>query len=146
MKRFLPVPVLLAVLVFLAGCFSVPDGFVSREENYDPHPGQDHIDYCIWVYGDASAFESGSDFRQVGEEDVKRIRGYFENFTSVWNSSGRTGEWEFDPGCVSPGDFVRVSTKEGEPIGEYRYGVFDDYSVYFFDSDALVLYYIHSNI
>ncbi len=39
-----------------------------------------------------------------------------------------------------------IETKEGKPIGDSFYGKYDNYSVYFFDTDSCVLYYLHSNI
>ena len=47
---------------------------------------------------------------------------------------------------ISEGDYVLIETKEGKPIGDSFYGKYDNYSVYFFDTDSCVLYYLHSNI
>ena len=58
----------------------------------------------------------------------------------------RMDEYTFDIASVSFGDYVRIETKEGKPIGESRYGKYDDYNVYFFDTDTKTLYYIHTNI
>ncbi len=54
--------------------------------------------------------------------------------------------YDFNPDSISEGDYVLIETKEGKPIGDSFYGKYDNYSVYFFDTDSCVLYYLHSNI
>lgn len=44
------------------------------------------------------------------------------------------------------GDYARIATKEGEKIGDSKYQKYDNYSIYFFDTETLTLYYIHNNI
>ena len=61
-------------------------------------------------------------------------------------SQEREKEYDFDINLITEGDYVKIKTKEGKEIGNYKYGKFDDYSVYFFDVETLTLYYIHNNI
>ena len=149
--RRIPFLLLLLSAVLLTGCFSVfgsavPKGYVSADEFFDPHPTQDATDYCKYYYEDKSVFESSSSFRRMTEEDVESVRGYFSNFAGWMETCGRADEYDFDPGQVSPGDYVRIVTKEGERLGNFTYGRYDNYTVYFFDSETCILYYIHTNI
>ena len=54
--------------------------------------------------------------------------------------------YDFDKTIITDGDFFYIDTKEGESIGQGTYGKFDNYSVYYFDVDAQILYYFHNNI
>ena len=55
-------------------------------------------------------------------------------------------EYDFNESIINEGDYVKIKTKEGQPIGNSKYKKYDNYNVYFFDSETKTLYYIHSNI
>lgn len=146
---FLVAPLLLALL--LTGCFpdfysAFPEGYVSADEFFDPHPTQDSTDYCKYYYADKTPFENHSSFRVIAEADVNDVRGYFSDFARWMEACDRLEEYDFDPGRITPGDYVRIVTKEGTPIGDSVYGKYDNYKVYFFDTETCILYYIHSNV
>ena len=62
-------------------------------------------------------------------------------------SESRLDEYDFDTSVINEGDYVKIVTKEGQPInGDSTYGKYDNYSIYFFDIETLTLYYIHNNI
>ena len=61
-------------------------------------------------------------------------------------SKDRLKEYDFDVTKITEGDFFRIKTKEGESIGDSKYQKFDNYTLYFFDTETLTLYYIHNNI
>lgn len=71
---------------------------------------------------------------------------YFENIQSWMEASDRSTQYDFDENCINEGDYVRIETKEGESIGTGEYGKFENYTIYFFDCEAVILYYIHSNL
>ena len=151
MKRilFLTAPLLLAVL--LTGCLSgfgsvVPKGYVSADEFLDPYPTQDTTDYCKYYYADKTPFENHSSFRVIGEQDIDDVRGYFSYFAGWMEACDRLEEYDFDPARITPGDYVQIVTKEGTHIGDSVYGKYDNYKVYFFDTETCILYYIHSNV
>ena len=62
------------------------------------------------------------------------------------DAADRTEEYDFDDSCISAGDYFYIKTKEGEAIGNSKYEKFDDYYVYFYDTELATLFYIHSNI
>ena len=140
----------LLFLLLLQGCAAVtaiprvedkiPPGYVRKEEHFDPDGFQDYVDYCKYCYPDAEAFERDGRWHAVSEEEIEEIRGYFENFQGWMETAGRLEEYDFDPACIGAGDHVRIE------IGSTHWSQYDDYTLYFFDAETGVLYYIHSNI
>ena len=124
----------------------IPEGYIGKEEHFDKEGWQDFTDYCKYVYTDATSFETNLQFQTVTDSDTENIVGYFENFQTWMETENRLGEYDFDTGCITPGDYIHIETKEGTLIGSGYYGKFDSYTVYFFDTDSNTLYYIHSNI
>lgn len=126
----------------------IPEGYIGEEEHFDKEGWQDFTDYCKYVYTDATTFETNLQFQIVTDSDTENIVGYFENFQTWMETENRLGEYDFDTGCITPGDYVHIETKEGTPIGTSgsKYDKFDSYTVYFFDTDSNTLYYIHNNI
>ncbi len=142
---------LLATTIFLfIGCSGkpkyVPDGYTECKEYYDESGFQDYTDFCIYKYDSADSFIANKAYSKIGELDIENVKGYFEHFERIMKLENRMDEYTFDIASVSFGDYVRIETKEGKPIGESRYGKYDDYNVYFFDTDTKTLYYIHTNI
>lgn len=118
----------------------IPPGFVQKEEHFDPDGFQDYTDYCKYWYPDAGAFEKDGRWHAVSEEEIKEIRGYFENFRGWMEAEKRLDEYDFDPDCIGAGDYVRIE------IGSTHWSPYDDYTLYFFDAESGILYYIHTNI
>ncbi len=118
----------------------IPPGFVQKEEHFDPDGFQDYTDYCKYWYPDAGAFEKDGRWHAVSEEEIKEIRGYFENFRGWMEVEKRLDEYDFDPDCIGAGDYVRIE------IGSTHWSPYDDYTLYFFDAESGILYYIHTNI
>ena len=140
----------LLFLLLLQGCAAVtaiprvedeiPAGFVRKEEHFDPDGFQDYVDYCKYWYPDGEAFARDGRWHAVSEEEIEDIRGYLENFRGWMETAGRLEEYDFDPACIGAGDHVRIE------IGSTHWSQYDDYTLYFFDAETGVLYYIHSNI
>ena len=140
----------LLFLLLLQGCAAVtaiprvedkiPPGYVRKEEYFDPDGFQDYVDYCKYWYPDGEAFEKDPHWHPVSEEEIEGIRGYFENFRAWMESDRRLDEYDFDPACIGAGDYVRIE------IGSTHWSQYDDYTLYFFDGETGVLYYIHANI
>ena len=61
-------------------------------------------------------------------------------------AADRQSEYDFDDSCISKGDYFCIKTKEGQEIGTGNYDKFDNYTVYFYDSESSILFYIHTNI
>ena len=152
MKRIVCYIALAALLtVCCAGCdtasfLEIPGNYIAMEEHFDPNAFQDSVDYCKIYYSDDEWFASSISFRRIDEEDFEELRGYFSDFSNWMEVCGREDEYDFSPECITAGDYVRLRTKEGMPIGSSVYGKYDNYSVWFFDADTCILYYIHANI
>lgn len=125
----------------------IPRGYVSKEEYFDKNGWQDFTDYCKYYYSSTPVMED-SQYRMITESDVEDIKGYFSDFQRWMEAANRMEEYDFDESCITAGDYVRIRTKEGKPIGSegHTYGKYDNYTLYFLDVDSNVLFYIHSNI
>ena len=150
--------VLAAVVCFalLSGCgllpaastIGIPAGYVEEAEFFDKQGFQDYTDYCRYVYPESFSLADDPSYHPVDREDIERLQGYFADFRQWMEAGKRLDEYDFDPACIGAGDYVRIVTSEGMPIGDgpSRYGRYDNYSVYFYDVETRTLYYIHSNI
>lgn len=127
---------------------SLPD-YESREF-YTSGGFQDYTDYAKYFYDSITAqdLESSEHFTVTTDEDVEEILLHIDDFErAVAVTAEELREnYDFDKSIVSEGDFFYIETKEGEPIGQGFYEKFHNYSVYYFDIDAQIMYYFHHNI
>ena len=143
---------LLIILMFaMTGCsqskmVGIPDGYIDKEEYYDKDGFQDYTDYAKYVYDSKDVIISNEDYKKLKQDDIQNIVGYFEDFSVLMESADRLSEFDFDISNINEGDYIKIKTKEGQKIGNGKYGKYDNYSVYFFDVESLTLYYIHNNI
>lgn len=143
---------LLIILMFaMTGCsqskmVGIPDGYIDKEEYYDKDGFQDYTDYAKYVYDSKDVIISNEDYKKLKQDDIQNIVGYFEDFSVLMESADRLSEFDFDINNINEGDYIKIKTKEGQKIGNGKYGKYDNYSVYFFDVESLTLYYIHNNI
>ena len=127
---------------------SLPD--YESKELYTNDGFQDYTDYAKYTYDNISIqdLESSEYFTITTADDVENIILFIEDFEGWVEACG--GElkenYDFDKTIITDGDFFYIDTKEGESIGQGTYGKFDNYSVYYFDVDAQILYYFHNNI
>ena len=113
----------------------IPAGYLQKEEHFDPDGFQDYTDYCKYWYPDATPFEQDERWHEVSEAELEEIRGYFEDFQKWMETQGRLDKYDFDPACIGMGDYVRFDKRS-----------MANYTVFFFDTESGILYYIHSNI
>ena len=151
MRRLATVIISVIILLTLCGCtvfrdINIPEGYTSAEEYRDPQATQDHTDFCVYHYTSEEAIINASGYREISESDVESIAGYFADFRKWMEVQGRSDEYSFDPACISAGDYCLVKTLEGQPVAGGAYGKYDNYTVYFYDTETDTLYYIHSNI
>ncbi len=143
------------LLLSLCGCTyqdpvlaSLPE--YKNEEFYTSGGFQDFTDYAKYTYDSITVetLESSKYFIVTTDEDMEEILSHIDNFEEwVETIGGELKEnYDFDKTVVSEGDYFYIKTKDGEPLGEGTYGKFDNYSVYYFDVDAQILYYFHNNI
>lgn len=148
MKRTLTLLLVSLFALCLSACTpwqKVPKGYINAEEHFDTERFQDYTDYCKYYYQDKSAVEKDARYSRVSKADIAAISNYFAHFRSS-AATDVANAYDFNPDSISEGDYVLIETKEGKPIGDSFYGKYDNYSVYFFDTDSCVLYYLHSNI
>ena len=156
-RNFRRVKVLLIVWIFglfLTGCGQ--DDFVIRslptyvhKEFYKEGGFQDFTDYGIYTFDsfDGTKLEENVYFEKI--MDVRVVLPYIENFES-WLTEGTelAENYHFDKAWLDESDYLFVDTEEGNTIGnsDRTYGKFDNYDVYFFDTNTWTLYYFHNNI
>ncbi len=127
---------------------SLPD--YESNEFYTNGAFQDYTDYAKYIYDNIiiQDLESSEYLTIITADDVENIILFIEDFEGWVEACG--GElkenYDFDKTIITDGDFFYIDTKEGESIGQGTYGKFDNYSVYYFDVDAQILYYFHNNI
>ena len=158
MKKIVFLVIMLIVIsISISWCFSswyfsfyykgVLKGYIGKEEYFDENGFQDYTDYCKYYYEESNNLFPKSDiYSEVKKEDIENIRSYFINFKSWMDSADRDDEYDFDDSCISEWDYFYIQTKEGNPIGDSTYEKFDNYSMYFYDTESATLFYIHSNI
>lgn len=155
MKRFGLFLLTLLLLLGLCGCFyqdpvigSLPD--YNSSVFYTSGGFQDFTDYAKYSYDAVTVqnLDASKYFSKVTPGDVEEILLHIDNFEDWVETIGRElkNGYDFDKTIVTEGDFFYIETKYGEPIGQETYGKFDNYTVYYFDVDAQILYYFHNNI
>lgn len=141
--------------IFLASCgsdnaviLSLPD--YQNREFYTEGEFQDYTDYGIYTYldFDETILMQNPYFEKI--TDTQAVLSYIENFEG-WvalcpEDSELAIHYDFDDRQIDEQDYIYIDTKEGQPIGSSAYGKFDNYDIYFFDTDTWMLYYFHSNI
>ncbi len=155
MKKPRVLLLVIILLLNLCGCTyqdpvlaSLPD--YKSEVFYTSGGSQDFTDYAKYTYDSVTLqeLENSEYFTITSSEDVDEILLHIDNFEKWVETIGGElkGNYDFDKTIVTEGDFFYIETKDGEPIGQGTYGKFDNYSVYYFDIDAQILYYFHNNI
>lgn len=114
-------------------------GYYDSLEYWDNSSFQDYTDYCKYYYNskDDNLFKNSGSYKKVRKEDINTLIGYFDNFSNwVKNTNYK---YDLDNSYITEGDYFIIKTKND--IGKY-----DNYTVYFYDIETHILYYIHSNI
>ena len=155
MKKLGMLLFILSLLLGICGC-SYQDPVIDSLPEYNSKVFysageiQDFTDYAKYCYESITVqnLDTSRYFSAATAEDVEEILLYIEDFEGWVETIGKELKdgYDFDKSIVSEGDFFYINTKYGEPIGQGTYGKFDDYSVYYFDIDAQILYYFHNNI
>lgn len=143
--------VILHLIFIVTGCYNteiieIPKGYIEKKEYFDEDGFQDYTDYAKYVYPSKEVVINNKEYKKISEDDIDNVKGYFENFSSWMEMSGRINQFDIDLNIINEGDYVKIKTKEGKKMGNGQYGKYDNYSIYFFDIETLTLYYIHNNI
>lgn len=157
MKKILGITSVLLCLLLATGCAAlhesgikkyVPKGYTESVGEIRKNEWNGYTDFFIYKYSSSEMFRNNEDYTSVSQDDIVKIKEYFADTEKWMNIENRAEEYTFDGDCISVGDYFRIETKEGEVIGKgpEKYGKYDDYSVYLFDTENRTLYYIHSNM
>lgn len=160
MKNVCAVLMSLMLGLFLCGCASSDEVILSlpRYQDvvmYTEGGFQDYTDYAIYTYGDLdeSVLERNWFLHKISSHEIADIWAYIDDFEGwVWtyraggDDSELAAHYAFDRAVIDECDYIYIRTKEATPIGDGTCGRFDDYSVYFFDTNTNRLYYFHNNI
>lgn len=111
----------------------------------------DSTDYGIYTFPGAK-LEDSEYFKPVTAESKNELLGYIDNFEN-WVNVTREDDnntlfenYHFSRADIDESDYLYISDRDGEPIGDGVYSKYDSYNVYFFDSQTTTLYYFHNNI
>ncbi len=147
---------LLVSMMFFGFLYSHQKSVISSladyesKEFYTSGGFQDYTDYAKYTYDNIKIqdLETSEYFTKTTADDIEEILLHIDDFEGwVETCGGELKEnYDFDKTIVTVGDFFYIETKDGEPISQGTYGKFDNYSVYYFDVDAQILYYFHNNI
>ena len=102
-------------------------------EYWDNSSFQDYTDYYKSKYDDL--IKNNQAYGIVRKEDIDVLKKHFDDFSS-WLKY-RAYEYDLDNIYITEGDYFLIK----KDIGKY-----DNYTVYFYDIETHILYYIHSNI
>lgn len=134
--------VICSFALFSCGTFSnndVPSGYIDKTEHFQEEGVQDYTDYCKYIYESPDPFIDNKEYKIIEEGEIENIKIYFDDFQSWMIASDRNDEYDFNKGCISEGDYIKLITKVEDDM-------FSNYTLYFFDVESLTLYYIHNNI
>lgn len=126
---------------------AVPSGYVKCEEYYEDG-FMDYTDYCKYYYTEKEdgIFAEDDRYKKIKKSDIKRVKGYFDHCGSMMGNQDRSVDFDFDSKCISTDDYVYIDTREGEThVDTLVYDKYDDYSVYLYDRENHILYYVHNN-
>ena len=109
----------------------------------------DYDSYIEYHFNDKTIekFKNNKWYEQVTDEDVENIKGYFERFERIKTQGGYDDVYTFDKDSqINAGDYFRIYTLEGKPIGTRQYSKYENYDVYYVDLETKTVYFIHWNI
>ena len=111
----------------------------------------DSTDYGIYTFPGAK-LEDSEYFKPVTAESKNELLGYLDNFENWVNVTREDDDntlfenYHFSRADIDESDYLYISDRDGEVIGDGVYSKYDSYNVYFFDSQTTTLYYFHNNI
>ena len=149
MKRFVLLLTVWVCLIFICGCSSwtpVVDSLPKYDSKvyYTSGGFQDFTDYAKFSYSSVNIqeLEKSEYFVPVTEADVAEILQYLENFENWVTIIGEELEnYDFEKTIISDEDYFYIDTKYTDE--EHK---FWNYTIYYFDVDAQILYYFHNNL
>lgn len=112
----------------------------------------DSTDFGIYTFPGAKP-EDSKYFKPVTAESKNELLGYIDNFENWVNVTREDDDdnalvvnYHFSRADIDESDYLYISDRDGEAIGDGVYSKYDSCNVYFFDSQTTTLYYFRNNI
>ncbi len=155
MKKLCSLLICILFLTFiLSGCAStkvdanhilgyyVPGGYYDCYEN-EFGEFQDFTYYDEYYYGNSIPFSSNKEFSVVSEQDVDKLCQYVDNHKQLFSDDYFADvKYSLNTDIIKKGDYFKLIDK-GMHYNDF---IFDNYDLYYFDNNTMILYYIHNNI
>ena len=141
----------LGIVVCLVG-IAVPDVFEKFDDFNKKLPEySDKVEYCDGGFGDfmeyreyyytkdkITEFQNNSYFKKSSAENINDIKSYFHNFEQSLNFFEYKNKYNFNKLNIKTNDYFYIKTKTDNP--------YNNYDVYYVDTEKCIMYYIHLNI
>lgn len=140
--------IIITTIYFLEILFrdkNIIKGYEKKEEKYSVN-GMDSAEYTKYYYtdNDDKKILENANYEIVTAEDIENIQSYFENFKKWFSASEKV--YDFDINVIKEGDAFSIKTLEGKAIGQTFYQKYDNYTIYYYDRNTHILYYLHDQI
>ncbi len=144
--------ILLIISVLMTSACSAPTdavldslGKYENRQYYSSGGFQDFTDYAKYTYEDID-ISYNSYFEPITSDSKIELIAHIDDFEK-WIEIIRESEpknevvikYDFDPMVISDDDYLYI-------YDDPEYPEFGNYDVYYFDTEALTLYYFHNNI
>ncbi len=152
MKKFNIYVVIIIIILFFAimslglGFFNyllddrnIIKGYYKAEEHFDPFATQDSVDYCKYYYTNEYDLIFADRYKKISNENINDIKEYFSKYREYMDAGDRLNEYDFDENIIDSNDFYILHNKS-------NYKKFEYFTIYFYDVNNHVLYYVHANI
>ncbi len=132
-------------LKYLISDNNIIKGFYKAEEYFDPFATQDSVDYCKYYYNSEYDVIFSNKYSKISEENIQGIKEYFSKFKEWMDACDRLKEYDFDENIIDNNDFCLLYDKSNYN-NNVEYKKFEYFTIYFYDTNSHILYYIHANI
>ncbi len=114
----------------------VPAGYYNKDEYFEKDSFQDYTDYCKYYYKEGEKlFEEAEKYTRVSKQDLEKLKERFVDFENAMEACRPEITYDFKLEQITIGDYVYIEKDRK-----------DSYTLYLFDAESNVLYYIHHNI
>lgn len=154
MKKFSICLVCISIAFAVSGCSKLsfnksvlsvlPD--CDREETYYSDGFQDYTDFCKYYYSDDKIIEDIKKsfyFNELDDSNMQRVNSFFNDFEGWVAHEDFYDEYDFSTDCINNGDYYSLYIPEHLRESNENYY---SYSMFYFDCESMILYYIHNNI
>ena len=125
---------------------NIINGYYKAEEHFDTFAIQDSVDYCKYYYTDKYDEIFTKEYSKISEENINEIKEYFNKFREWMEACDRLNEYDFDESIIDSNDLYLLYDKFNNNSSSIEYKKFENFTMYFYDINNHVLYYIHANI